>query len=53
LLARAAAAAGVDGFFIETHPSPVDALSDGPNSIHLDEMESYLKMILRVWDAVK
>lgn len=49
LLARAAAAAGVDGFFMETHPAPDEALSDGPNSIPLDEMEEFLKMILEVW----
>jgi 2-dehydro-3-deoxyphosphooctonate aldolase (KDO 8-P synthase) len=48
-LARAAAAAGVDGFFIETHPNPQKALSDGPNMIPLDEMEGFLKMIHRYW----
>ncbi|MDH5599433.1 MAG: 3-deoxy-8-phosphooctulonate synthase [Cyclobacteriaceae bacterium] len=41
-LARAAAAVGVDGFFIETHPNPEKALSDGPNMIPLDEMEAFL-----------
>ena len=45
--ARAAAAAGVDGFFIETHPDPSKALSDGPNMIPLREMEKFLSMILR------
>ncbi len=49
-LARAAAAAGVDGFFIETHPNPEKALSDGPNMIPLNEMESFLKMIKQYWD---
>jgi 2-dehydro-3-deoxyphosphooctonate aldolase (KDO 8-P synthase) len=49
-LARAAAAAGVDGFFIETHPQPEKALSDGPNMIPLHEMESFLKMIKKYWD---
>lgn len=48
-LARAAAAAGVDGFFIETHPNPEKALSDGPNMIPLDQMEDFLKMIHRYW----
>lgn len=48
-LARAAAAAGVDGFFIETHPNPAKALSDGPNMIPLSEMENFLKMIHRYW----
>jgi 2-dehydro-3-deoxyphosphooctonate aldolase (KDO 8-P synthase) len=49
-LARAAAAAGVDGFFIETHPTPEKALSDGPNMIPLNEMEAFLTMIKRYWD---
>lgn len=49
-LARAAAAAGVDGFFIETHPNPSVALSDGPNMIPLHEMEAFLVMIKRFWD---
>jgi len=48
-LARAAAAVGVDGFFIETHPEPEKALSDGPNSIPLAEMREFLRMILEVW----
>ena len=52
-LARAAAAAGVDGFFIETHPNPEKALSDGPNMIPLHEMESFLTMIKQYWDLGK
>ncbi|MEQ8476385.1 3-deoxy-8-phosphooctulonate synthase [Fulvivirga sp.] len=48
-LARAAAAVGVDGFFIETHPNPAKALSDGPNMIPLNEMENFLKMLKEVW----
>jgi 2-dehydro-3-deoxyphosphooctonate aldolase (KDO 8-P synthase) len=52
-LARAAAAAGVDGFFIETHPVPEKALSDGPNMIPLKEMESFLKMIKAHWDLAR
>ena len=39
-LARAAAAVGVDGMFIETHPDPANALSDGPNMIPLEQMPS-------------
>ena len=50
-LAKAAAAVGVDGFFIETHPEPAKALSDGPNMIPLDEMESFLKMLKEVWQV--
>jgi 2-dehydro-3-deoxyphosphooctonate aldolase (KDO 8-P synthase) len=49
-LARAAAAVGVDGFFIETHPNPEKALSDGPNMVPLHEMEDFLKMIKKFWD---
>jgi 2-dehydro-3-deoxyphosphooctonate aldolase (KDO 8-P synthase) len=52
-LARAAAATGVDGFFIETHPNPEKALSDGPNMIPLHEMEKFLTMIKRYWDLGK
>lgn len=52
-LARAAAAAGVDGFFIETHPQPEKALSDGPNMIHLHNMEAFLTMLLDVWTNAK
>jgi 2-dehydro-3-deoxyphosphooctonate aldolase (KDO 8-P synthase) len=52
-LARAAAAAGVDGFFIETHPNPAKALSDGPNMIPLHEMEAFLTMIKKFWDLEK
>ena len=50
-LARAAAAVGVDGFFIETHPDPNNALSDGPNMIPLDAMERLLESLLTVWNA--
>lgn len=49
-LARAAAAAGVDGFFIETHPNPAKALSDGPNMIPLHEMETFIQMIKKFWN---
>lgn len=49
-LARAAAATGVDGFFIETHPNPDKALSDGPNMIPLQQMEDFLTMIKSFWD---
>lgn len=50
-LARAAAAAGVDGFFIETHPVPEKALSDGPNMVPLEKMESFLQMLKDVWET--
>ena len=41
-MARAAAAVGVDGLFIETHDNPAEALSDGPNMIALDDLEQVL-----------
>ncbi|MBX3746208.1 MAG: 3-deoxy-8-phosphooctulonate synthase [Verrucomicrobiae bacterium] len=43
VLARAALAAGADGVFVETHPEPDRALSDGPNSIPLDAMPALLR----------
>lgn len=48
-LARAAAATGVDGFFIESHPEPAKALSDGPNLIPLHRMGDFLTMLKEVW----
>src|SRR5262245_7052588 len=53
LLARAAVAAGADGLFIETHPKPDQALSDGPNMIPLAEMPKLLDSLLRVFKAVR
>jgi 2-dehydro-3-deoxyphosphooctonate aldolase (KDO 8-P synthase) len=47
-LARAAAAVGVDGFFMETHPDPDSALSDGPNMVPLDELEELLEKIVAI-----
>lgn len=49
-LARAAAATGVDGFFIETHPNPSKALSDGPNMIPLHRMDDFLRMVKQFWE---
>ena len=51
-LARAAAAVGVDGFFIEVHPNPDKALSDGVNMIPLDEVEDMLIQIKKIREAV-
>jgi 2-dehydro-3-deoxyphosphooctonate aldolase (KDO 8-P synthase) len=53
VLARSALAAGADGVFIETHPQPDRAMSDGPNMIPLDEMPSVLKSLLKIRDAVR
>ncbi len=52
VLARAAIAAGANGIFIETHPHPDKALSDGPNMIPLADMPKLLKDLLKVWAAV-
>ncbi len=51
-LASAAVAAGCDGLFMETHPDPDKALSDGPNSWPLDQLETLLRRLLAVRDAV-
>ena len=52
-LARAAGAVGVDGFFIETHPNPEEALSDGPNMIPLHKMNSFLTMCQQAFELGK
>jgi len=53
VLARAALAAGANGLFLETHPQPDRALSDGPNMIPLAEMPALLRGLLKVFKAVK
>ena len=53
VLARCALAAGASGIFIETHPEPERALSDGPNMIPLAEMNALLKSLLKVYSAVQ
>ena len=52
-LACAAAGAGVDGFFMEVHPNPDEALSDGPNMVPLHRLKSLLERVLRICDAAK
>jgi 2-dehydro-3-deoxyphosphooctonate aldolase (KDO 8-P synthase) len=52
VLARCALAAGANGLFIETHPRPDRALSDGPNMIPLGEMDKVLRGLLRVFESV-
>lgn len=47
-LARSAAAAGINGLFMETHPNPEQALSDGPNSVYLDNFEQTLLPVLQI-----
>jgi 2-dehydro-3-deoxyphosphooctonate aldolase (KDO 8-P synthase) len=51
VLARCALAAGANGIFIETHPQPDRALSDGPNMIPLKEMPALLADLLKIWRA--
>jgi 2-dehydro-3-deoxyphosphooctonate aldolase (KDO 8-P synthase) len=51
VLARAAMAAGIDGLFMETHPDPDNAMSDGPNAWPLDRMEALLANLLRIREA--
>ena len=53
VLARAAVAAGVSGLFMETHPDPEHALSDGPNAWPLDRMEALLGVLQTLDAAVK
>lgn len=53
VLARAAVAAGVSGLFMETHPDPSRALSDGPNAWPMDQMARLLATLVAIDDAVK
>ncbi len=53
VLARAAVAAGIAGLFMETHPNPAEALSDGPNAWPLDRMEPLLELLVELDGAVK
>ena len=53
VLARAAIAAGVSGLFMETHPDPASALSDGPNAWPLGQMKALLDTLKMLDDAVK
>ncbi|OIQ77069.1 2-dehydro-3-deoxyphosphooctonate aldolase [mine drainage metagenome] len=53
VLARAAVAAGVSGLFMETHPDPANALSDGPNAVPLHHMRALLESLKDIDSAVK
>ncbi len=53
VLARAAVASGISGIFMETHPDPDNALSDGPNSWPLDKMEELLTTLVKIDTLVK
>lgn len=52
-IAKAAIAVGADGLFIETHPRPAEALSDGANMLPLDQMEKLLEKLLRIRMAIQ
>lgn len=51
-LARAAMAVGVDGLFLEVHPDPENALSDGPNMVPLHRLEALLRQLLSIHRAM-
>lgn len=53
VLARAAVASGVSGIFMETHPDPAKALSDGPNAWPLDKMRSLLEVLIQLDQTTK
>jgi 2-dehydro-3-deoxyphosphooctonate aldolase (KDO 8-P synthase) len=53
VLARAAVAAGVSGLFMETHPNPSKALSDGPNAFPLGHLKAMLETLMVLDEAVK
>jgi 2-dehydro-3-deoxyphosphooctonate aldolase (KDO 8-P synthase) len=53
LLARAAVASGISGVFMETHPNPKEALSDGPNAVPLEHMSELLGMLKDIDELVK
>lgn len=52
-LSKAAIAAGASGLFIETHPFPPSALSDGPNMLALDRMAEMLERLLPIYDSIR
>ena len=53
VLARAAVAVGVAGLFMETHPNPAKAMSDGPNAWPLPKMKNLLATLKQIDDLVK
>ena len=52
LIAKAGIATGVDGLFMETHPDPAKAKSDGANMLRLDKVEGLLKQLVRIKEAL-
>ena len=53
VLARAAVAVGISGLFMETHPDPANALSDGPNAVPLNRMKELLESLVAIDDVIK
>jgi 2-dehydro-3-deoxyphosphooctonate aldolase (KDO 8-P synthase) len=53
VLARAAIAVGISGLFMETHPDPAKALSDGPNAVPLNRMKELLESLVAIDTVVK
>ena len=51
-IAKAAIAVGADGLFLETHPDPAQAKSDGANMLRLDQLENLLYKLVRIRRAV-
>jgi 2-dehydro-3-deoxyphosphooctonate aldolase (KDO 8-P synthase) len=52
-LAQAAVAASADGLFMETHPDPDHAPSDGPNMIPLDKLNALVERLVAVWELAR
>lgn len=52
-IAKAAVAVGVDGLFIETHPRPKEAKSDGANMLPMDQLEALLTQLVKIRQAIK
>jgi 2-dehydro-3-deoxyphosphooctonate aldolase (KDO 8-P synthase) len=52
-IAKAAIAVGADGLFIETHPDPANAKSDGANMLHLDGFEQLMKQLVAIRKAIR
>jgi 2-dehydro-3-deoxyphosphooctonate aldolase (KDO 8-P synthase) len=53
VLARAAVAVGISGLFMETHPNPAKALSDGPNAVPLEHLKELLASLKAIDASVK
>ena len=53
MLSRAAVAVGISGLFMETHPDPAHALSDGPNAVPLKHMKSLLEQLVALDRVIK